>query len=91
MECTNSGWPLILSRWDRFQIRVSLNLISFNIYQSDGLTLVLIGLKIEVIFASTKILYCDVICISTSSKVGKNPAFIKGRINDFFVEINDKK
>ena len=32
---------------------------SFNIYQSDGVTLVLIVLKIKVIFASTEKLYCD--------------------------------
>ena len=52
-------------------------------------------LTIEVIFASTEKLYCDVKCISTTSKVGNNPALIRVRMIDFFVEIkwklNDKK
>ena len=62
---------------------------SFNIFQNDGLTLVLIGKKIEVIFASTEILYSDVRFISLTSKIGNNTAFIKIRITDFFVEMID--
>ena len=48
---------------------------SFNIYKSNDTTFVLIGLEIKVIFASTEKLFCHVIiCISTTSKVGNNPA-----------------
>ena len=39
------------------------------------------------IFASTEKLYCDVICIATTSKVGNNPVFIRVRMIDFFVEM----
>ena len=45
---------------------IKVKYISFNIDLSDGVTLALIGEKIEVIFTSTEKLYCDVICISTS-------------------------
>ena len=41
------------------------------------------------IFASTE-KYSDVICISTTSKVGNNPAFIWVRMIDFFVEMKWK-
>ena len=47
-----------------------VKLKSFNIYQSDGVTLVLIVLKIKVNFASIEKLYCDDICISTTSNFG---------------------
>ena len=50
-------------------------LISINIYLRYGVTLVLIGQKIEVIFASTEKLDCDVIHISTTLKVRNNPVF----------------
>ena len=49
---------------------------------------VLIGSKMKVIFASTKKLYCNVICIFTTSKVKNNSAFI--RMTDFFVEMKIK-
>ena len=42
--------------------------------------LVLIGLKSKVTFASTKKLYCDVICTSTTLKVTNNPAFKRIRM-----------
>ena len=58
-------------------------LILCNIYQNDGVTVVLFGQKIKVIFASAVKLYCAVICISTTSKVGNNPVFKRVRIIDF--------
>ena len=54
------------------------------------MTLVQIALKIKVISASTEKLYCNVICISTTSKVGNYPAFIRVRMIDFFVEMKRK-
>ena len=56
-------------------------------YLSDGVTLVLIGKKIEAIFASTQKLYCDFICVCTTSKL-EIPVLIRIRMMDFFVEIN---
>ena len=35
-------------------------------------------------------MYCDVICISTTSTVGNNPAFIRVRMIDLCVEMKLK-
>ena len=51
------------------------------------MTLVQIALKIKVISASTEKLYCYVICISTTSKVGNYPAFKRLRMVNFLVEM----
>ena len=37
-----------------------------------------------------KIIYRNFMCISTTSKVGNNPAFIRVKMIDFFVEMKIK-
>ena len=64
-------------------MRILQKWLSCNIYWNDGVTVVLIGQKTKVIFASTVKLYCDVICISTTSKVGNNPVVKRVRIIGF--------